>query len=161
MWVAKVMVHVHIATEVLQIFNSGQQDCVSLQRFRWWHRQMKTLLASNRLYHHRLLTGRSFLGYGYLLWYVFTLLLEVSTANLNLRLRHSLWVHDLNHTHSARFLVTSMLPKISQSQCMMNSDKERTVCISVPFLLSWTYLLDKEFKSSLQTFLSGGLNGSA
>ena len=44
--------------------------------------------------HHRL-------GYGYLLWILFPLLLGASTGILSQRfLIHSLWVHDLDHTRS-------------------------------------------------------------
>ena len=40
-------------------------------------------------------------------------------------------------------------------ECIINSDKEWTVCISAPFLNCWTYLLDKEFESNHPIFFIG------
>ena len=61
-------------------------------------------------------------------------------------------------------LVNRMLPNRTigwptKSECISNSDKEWTVCISASFLICWTYLLDKEFESSHQIFFIGGLDG--
>ena len=53
--------------------------------------------------HRRLFTGSIFyVGYGYLLWSVILLLIAASTGNFSQRFidTYSLWVHDLNHTHS-------------------------------------------------------------
>ena len=38
---------------------------------------------------------------------------------------------------------------------IINSDKEGTVCISAPFLICWTYILDKEFESNDPIFFIG------
>ena len=40
-------------------------------------------------------------------------------------------------------------------ECIINSDKEWTVCISAPFLICWTYVHDKEFESNHPIFFIG------